>query len=409
MTPTRSPGWQTATWRRPIRWRLLTAGAALTTVDVAVLGAGVVTDRLPLVPAGIDVGLLAAEWSHYLTRPIAITHAHRTTAERLIMTTTTRHPTTTTDRLGAALGYAERGWPVFPLRPGTKKPAVPDHPASQCDGTDPRCTTGHTGWEQRATTDPARITLAWTRRPRCGIAIACGPARLIVIDLDIPDTPGHRPGAWHLAHLERAHQPLPPTFTVTTPSGGQHRYYQAPPDTVLGNTASQLAPYVDTRACGGYVVAPPTRTTDGTYQCCDPRTPAELPAWFAGLLTPHPAPTPFRRPTDRDLGLTHISQALASYVTAAITGEIDRLTGAPPGTRNTTLFTVAVALGQLVGAGILDLDTARRRLLEAAGDHLNAGAYGHRQALTTIASGLQRGAREPRRLPAHLTTPEARA
>jgi hypothetical protein len=41
--------------------------------------------------------------------------------------------------LAAALGYARRGWRVFPVAPGRKKPpAVRD-------------------WETRATTDPDRI------------------------------------------------------------------------------------------------------------------------------------------------------------------------------------------------------------------------------------------------------------
>ena len=95
-------------------------------------------------------------------------------------------------------------------------------------------------------------------------------------------------------------------------------------------------------------------------------------------------------------------------MTAAIDGELHRLATAGPGTRNNTLFTVAVALGQLVGAGLLDHHDAHQRLLDAAGGHVAAGAYSHRQALTTIASGLHRGAQQPRRLPAHLTPQETR-
>ncbi len=119
---------------------------------------------------------------------------------------------------------------MFPLRPGTKKPATPDHPAHLCDRSDPRCEHGHTGWEQRATTNPDRIERAWTRR-RYGIGIACGPSDLVVIDLDIPKTTGHHDGVWHLTRLEHDHgHRLPATFTVTTPRGGQHRYYRTPPN-----------------------------------------------------------------------------------------------------------------------------------------------------------------------------------
>ena len=309
----------------------------------------------------------------------------------------------------AALDYAARGWHVFPLRPGSKKPAVPDHPAHLCDRTDPRCLDGHMGWEQRATTDPARIVRAWSSR-RYGIGIACGPSRLVVVDLDRPKTPDHHDGTWHLAHLEHdTERRLPATFTVATPSGGQHRYYRAAPGPVPSNSASRVGPYIDIRGAGGYVVAPPTRTTDGPYRRTDQRSPVELPTWFAALLDPpRHQPNP-RRLTDQDLGLTHVSAALASYVTAAVTGELNRLAAAGPGSRNNTLFTTAVALGQLVGARVLDHHEAHHSLLEAASGHVAAGAYTRAQAEQTIASGLHRGAGQPRRLPTHLTQQETRS
>ena len=85
--------------------------------------------------------------------------------------------------LNAALWCAARGWHVFPLRPGDKRPAFPDHKAEDCTGTDLRCRGGHQGWEPRATTDPGRIGRAWARTPY-NIGIACGPSGLLVIDLD---------------------------------------------------------------------------------------------------------------------------------------------------------------------------------------------------------------------------------
>ncbi|WP_370964912.1 tyrosine-type recombinase/integrase [Amycolatopsis sp. cg9] len=64
-------------------------------------------------------------------------------------TTTARSATlvTGTDRLlSAALDAAGRGWPVFPLAPRSKRPAIPE-------------------WQQRATCDPDRIVRWWTRHP----------------------------------------------------------------------------------------------------------------------------------------------------------------------------------------------------------------------------------------------------
>ena len=49
--------------------------------------------------------------------------------------------------LHAALQAAERGWHVFPLRPGSKRPAL--HGEQSCPRTGP-CSNGHRKWEQRA-------------------------------------------------------------------------------------------------------------------------------------------------------------------------------------------------------------------------------------------------------------------
>ena len=165
----------------------------------------------------------------------------------------------------AALNAAGRGWHVFPLRPDSKRPAFPDHDERHCTRRDPRCRNGHTGWEPRATTDTTRITRAWTRTPY-NVGIACGPSRLVVVDLDTPkpgdtpprewDRPGIRTGADVLAALcDEAGQPYPAaTYTVSTPSGGTHLYFTAPAGAGLRNTAGALGWLVDTRAGGGYVV-----------------------------------------------------------------------------------------------------------------------------------------------------------
>ncbi len=105
---------------------------------------------------------------------------------------------TQTSTLAAALDAAERGWPVFPIRPNDKRPAFPDHTADRCIGRDLRCRAGHQGWEPRATTDPDRIRRAWSMAPY-NIGIATGRAGLVVVDLDQPK-PGNDspPAAWRL-------------------------------------------------------------------------------------------------------------------------------------------------------------------------------------------------------------------
>lgn len=307
----------------------------------------------------------------------------------------------------AALGYALRGWHVLPLRPGSKRPAIPTHPADRCDRTDPDCAHGHTGWEARASTDPAQIADWWHHTP-FGIGIATGPSGLVVVDLDIAKNEGEWSGAVAFVDLAAVHgHRIPTTFTVATPSGGWHLYFTAPPaGPALGNTAGRLGPNIDTRAAGGYVVAPPTNLSRvGRYSLPRAADPILLPDWLHQQLATPPQ-RPRKTPTEQapaDGRPTPSASRLGRYVATGIAAETRRVTTAQPGARNHTLFTAAVALGQLVGAGALDEATAIAALDAAAAGHIAAGAFDTIQARATITSGLRRGVTEPRRLPAALT------
>ncbi|WP_030388310.1 bifunctional DNA primase/polymerase [Streptomyces sp. NRRL S-241] len=257
------------------------------------------------------------------------------------------------DLLNTALAAAERGWPVFPLRPGAKTPAL--HRQDRCPRTG-ICAGGHVKWEQRATADPAVIVRCWSHKPY-NIGLATGPAGLIVIDLDMPkpdssqDAPG---GADNLLALcERAGQPVPATLTVWTPSGGTHLYFTAPDGIRLGNTAGKLAPLIDTRAHGGYVVAPGSTTSAGTYRVTDDSPVAELPAWLLALLQP-PAPRPLciRMPGTVRSG---------SAARAALDAECDVVRRAPAKQANNTLNRSAFKVGRFVAWG----DLAREDVEEA--------------------------------------------
>jgi len=268
---------------------------------------------------------------------------------------------------------AARGWPVFPLLPGTKRPAIRD-------------------WEHRATTDPDRIRRCWHEGARFGIGLATGPVRLVVLDLDPASQDTGPDGAAGLAALAAAREvELAPTFTVTTPRGGTHLYYRTPPGVWLRNTASTLAPHIDTRAAGGYVVAPGTILPGGGYELADDTDPAELPAWLVQALTERPPTSlsaPFQRPvTDR-----------GGYVAAAVAGETDKVRHAPPQQHNAVLCRAAYALGQLVGAAVLDHATARAELISAAGFLVGADCdCTHAEVTRVIDAGLTAGARNPRR------------
>ncbi|WP_037601812.1 bifunctional DNA primase/polymerase [Streptacidiphilus rugosus] len=282
----------------------------------------------------------------------------------------------TFDLTNAALAAVQRGWPVFPLRPGTKKPAL--HGETTCPNTGP-CARGHAKWEQRATLDPATVRGWWRQQPGCNVGIATGPAGLLVIDLDAPKSDGDMPCGMTTfkALCERAGQHLPTTRTVRTAGGGWHLYFTAPPGARLGNTAGQLGPLIDTRGSGGYVVAPGSVTPAGMYAAHDLADPAPLPAWMLALLTPAPrlAVTSLRTPP-RGQG--------SGYAEAALTSEYNAVSGAGEGQRNARLTRAARALGRFVADGRL----TRGRVEEALKEAGRACGLTERECRATITNAL---------------------
>jgi hypothetical protein len=301
-------------------------------------------------------------------------------------------------QLQAALAAADRGWSVFPLARGGKRPAL--HGVDNC----PRggaCANGHVGWEQRATADPEVIRGCWNTRG-FNIGVATGPSGLVVVDLDTPKPgvvasenlrlPGVVTGEDVLAVLcDQAGQPLPyDTHTVRTPTGGRHLYFQAPACQPLRNTSGKLGWLIDTRAHGGYVVGAGSTTPRGGYVTANDVAPAPLPGWLTEALTP--APLPPREPVTVELG----TGRQAAYLQAAISRNLEAVHNAPGGQRNRVLYGAAVALGQLVAGNALTTEQVTPVLIHAA---VTVGLTEH-EAHRTIRSGYRAGANRPRSLTA---------
>ena len=291
--------------------------------------------------------------------------------------------TTTTALREQALRLAERSWHVHPITPYRKKPPILDQ------------------WEARASTNPEQIHDWWRQAPYA-IGIATGPSGLIVIDLDAPKpgepipepwaARGITTGAGVLRALARERSTtLTPTYTVRTPSGGWHLYYTTPPGTTLRNTQSTIGWKIDTRAHGGYVLAPGNPLPPHGYELVDDREPAQLPTWLHQALTPTPAPgrsTPAVAATTNPHG----------YVAAALEGECHRVRTAPPGRHNAALCRAAYALGQLVGADLLDHHTAQAELTTAAHALISADCDCTPHEITrVITTSLTAGIANPRR------------
>jgi hypothetical protein len=91
--------------------------------------------------------------------------------------------------------------------------------------------------------------------PDAGIAIDCGESGLVVIDVD--DNESFNVFAKKLIEEGELSAEELETFTQFTPSGGMHLVFSAPASNVK-NSVSKLAPGVDVRAGGGYIVAHPS-------------------------------------------------------------------------------------------------------------------------------------------------------
>ncbi|MDO8944993.1 MAG: bifunctional DNA primase/polymerase [Desulfobacterales bacterium] len=160
--------------------------------------------------------------------------------------------------LQAALRYAELGYPVFPCVPGGKAPA-----------------TAHGFLD--ATTDAGEITAWWTARPDANIGMPT--AGLLVVDVDGADNP------WPGEKLEA----LGECPVSLTPRGGRHYIFRQPAGKNWSSTASRLAPKVDTRASGGYIVLPPSVVAGKPYRWVDDLTVGpvdvpEPPTWLSAQV-----------------------------------------------------------------------------------------------------------------------------
>jgi hypothetical protein len=257
----------------------------------------------------------------------------------------------------AALAYAQEGLYVFPLQPHGKTPL-----------------TAH-GLED-ATVDPMTIETWWGRWPEANIAIRTGD--VVVVDED-------RMGALEELAAE-VHETIPATGVVKTGSG-RHYYFDQPEGERIRNTAGKLAPGIDTRGDGGYVVAPPSVHPDGSIYAWLARGHVTMPDWIAQRIVkqqPRRVPMP-------DISL----QGTTPYGQRALDQEIVAVATAIEGTRNDTLNTAAFALGQLVSGGEIDHHDAYASLTAAA----RAAGLPQTESTKTIASGFSAGMAEPRQAP----------
>lgn len=332
------------------------------------------------------------------------------------------------------LWLASQGLYVFPLRPGSKFPFGSCNRCRERDRDEPNpLYVPHKPTEcpciadgrlchglYAATTNRDLITSWWGHTPAAGIAVTCGPSNVIVVDIDNHDAPPPADGVYvrgedvdgtgfvngydtMAALCELRGQGLPwldhPTLTVQTPSGGLQCWYRVPDGRQWrqGNgVKSGLGWQVDIKAGMSFGIMPGTRTSKGAYEPVgDTRAIAGLPEWLRRELVqagrwidPNPPTRSVRPPS--------VPKDLGRYAAKALEDELGELASAQRGHLHESIVKCAWNVGQLVGAGLIDLDAAHDAVTAAAAA---AGVSpDERKAQGTIRDGLNAGMRSPRKI-----------
>jgi hypothetical protein len=272
----------------------------------------------------------------------------------------------------AAHQYADAGWPVFPVAPEAKVPAIPAaHPAGDPARAACRGECGRDGHGRHdATTDHARIDAWWRADPGRNVGIATGAPGPDVLDID---RHGGASGFPALRKLREASMTGQPQAIIRTPSGGAHLYYAGTEH--QGNGHIEAA-HVDFRSSGGYVVAPPSRVGGRPYEVLSHQASRDKFNWAKArqLLVPQPQRRDWQpRPADGQQDLSHLARLVASK------GE---------GGRNEALFWAACRAAE---AGRTDVFPELAAAAQSAG-------LSQREVERTLASAERTaGGREPAR------------
>lgn len=148
------------------------------------------------------------------------------------------------DNLGAALAYAEAGWYVLPVKPGTK---------------DPGSIVGK-GWPAKSSRDPKQIA-AWYIGTDHGIALHAGRSGAVIIDVDEPDNVPDE-----VALIMASDGP----YQSTRDDNPDRGHYLLLNDTGrrIGNSLGHLATdkkWGEIRGANGVIIAAPTQHPDGGH------------------------------------------------------------------------------------------------------------------------------------------------
>lgn len=263
-----------------------------------------------------------------------------------------------------ATALAAQGFPVFPCS-RKKTPAIAKKDGGQ--GFIDACT------------DETQVKTLFFKVPRAALV---GVPTGAVSGFDVLDVdPRHGGGEWEAENRHR----IPDTRVHQSMSGGRHYLFRHAHG--VRNSASKqlLAPGIDIRGDGGYVIFPPSTG----YTVINDTEPCDWPDWLLELVLARPHPET-ERPSSQTAA--EISDKRLKGLTKSI---VSRVSSAADGQKHVVLRNAAISLGGIVQAAGLSPDDAVRMLLQA----LPSSVQDWENAQKTAAWGIQQGMAKPLDLP----------
>jgi hypothetical protein len=261
------------------------------------------------------------------------------------------------DIVSEAIKLSARCLSVFPCA-ADKRPAIPK-------------VNGGRGLHD-ASTDPAEVRRMFAHPGVALIGVPTGDrSGFDVLDLDYR----HGAAEWEHANLAR----IPETRTHETLNGGRHLLFHHAAG--VRNSASSIAPGVDVRGSGGYVIVPPSPG----YRVISDVPIEHWPDWLLPSVLAKPRPAAPTCPTGASEPVPD------KRLVGLIRWALDRVRAAPDGRKHFILRNTALFLGGIQDRAGFTAAEAIRWLLNV----LPPGVKDWRAAEATAAWGLENGRLRP--------------
>lgn len=257
----------------------------------------------------------------------------------------------TSGNIKAAQFAIEQGWEIVPVQVWL---------TSQGD----KASKPYVKWSEGGTKDWEQARDWWVQWPDAVVGILTKNSGLLVIDLDLHNEDADGILSWQQILDAYNGGEMPQTFTVRTPTGGMHLYFNNS-DPRLKNSASKLGPGIDTRGAGdkkgGLIYGPGSARFDGQYEVENDVPVIDLPKWLADLLAPveaerNPVADVWASDPTRRFTLDQAREFCVKY-------GLEPLVAAQNGARNNTLNIAAKVMGHF-GPDFWPREFAEQKLRE---------------------------------------------